>query len=69
MMKPKFTENNIISGGKVDIEAELFNFLGKYEMCINRINAIPEINAITPRENALSICICVFPKYQLKKFT
>ena len=69
MKKPKFNENNIMSGGKVGIEAELLNLLGKYEMCINRINARPEINAITPRENALSICICILPKYQLKKFT
>tara|TARA_B100001248_G_scaffold209923_1_gene164114 strand:+ start:55 stop:264 length:210 start_codon:yes stop_codon:yes gene_type:complete len=69
MKKPKFNENSIISGGKVGIKAELFNLLGKYEMCINRINARPEINATTPRENALSICIFVFPKYQLKKFT
>ena len=57
MKKPKFKENNIMSGGKVGIAAELFNFLGKYEMCMNRTKARPEINAITPRENALSICI------------
>ena len=57
MKKPKFNENNIINGGKVGIVAELFNSLGKYEMCMKRINASPEINAIIPRENALSICI------------
>ena len=68
MKKPKFNENNIMSGGKLGIAAELFNFLGKYEMCMNRINARPEINAIIPREYAFSICICVSPKYQLKKF-
>tara|TARA_B100000941_G_C28444762_1_gene521682 strand:- start:310 stop:522 length:213 start_codon:yes stop_codon:yes gene_type:complete len=68
MKKPKFKENNIMSGGKVGIAAELFNSLGKYEICMKRINTKQEINAITPRENALSICICVSPKYQLKKF-
>ena len=68
MKKPKFKENNIMSGGKVGIAAELFNSLGKYEICMNRRKARPEINAITPRENALSICICVLPRYQLKKF-
>jgi len=26
-------------------------------MCMKRMNTSPEINAITPRENALSICI------------
>ena len=57
MKKPRFVENNIISGGKVGIVADLFNSLGKYEKCINRMKARPEINAITPRENALSICI------------
>ena len=57
MKKPRFVENNIISGGKVGIVADLFNSLGKYEKCINRMKARPEINAITPRENAFSICI------------
>ena len=68
MKKPKFNENNIIRGGKVGIAAELFNSRGKYEICANIIKARPDINAIIPRENALSICICVLPKYQLKKF-
>ena len=68
MRKPKFIENNIMSGGNVGIAAELFNSLGKYAMCMNIIKARPEINAIRPSENALSICICVLPKYQLKKF-
>ena len=68
MRKTKFIENNIMSGGNVGIAAELFNSLGKYEMCMNIIKARPEINAIRPSENALSICICVLPKYQLKKF-
>tara|TARA_B100001248_G_scaffold46854_1_gene29842 strand:- start:488 stop:607 length:120 start_codon:yes stop_codon:yes gene_type:complete len=37
--------------------AELFSSLGKYDTCMKRVNASPEINAIIPRENALSICI------------
>ena len=57
MKKPKLKKNNIISGGKVGIVAELFSSLGKYEMCMKRMKASPEINATTPRENALSICI------------
>ena len=68
MKKPKFNDNNIMRGGKVGIAGELFNSLGKYEMCMNKRKARPEINAIIPSENALSICICVLPKYQLKKF-
>ena len=49
MQKPKLKENNIINGGKVGIDAELFSSLGKYETCMKRINASPEINAIKPR--------------------